>query len=198
MAMEVEAAGPFGDDNCHNISHAQQLLGSTRIIPGFWEAHARALVLANRCMEFRGKNGRLDTARVPASLKSETIRAGKEMQDIDRYYRSDPEGISIRLALKEKHASLWPGRMPPLCELTGAEERETRAFFDDLGKLEGVVNQEGRSLHVEEEFEALKERRRHLIRTYAPWWGEAADAAAAAAADAALNRHEPVETVSLE
>ena len=195
--MSVEAVGPFGDGNCHHVGQAQQLLGATRMLPGYSEALAKALEVATRCLEFRGKDGRMDSARVPDALKSEMLTARREVMDTLSYYASDPKGISIREALVEKHASLWPGRMAPLCELSGAEETDTRAWFRDLGALEAACQQDGWTIYIEDEFYALKERRRRLIRAYAGWWG-AADDAAAAAAHLTLHRNEPVLMVSLE
>ena len=92
------------------------------------------------------------------------------------YYWRDPTGISIRERLMEKHTSLWPGRMPALGELRGQEEVDTRAWLRDFHALEVLVMRDGPSLEFAEGFEGLKERRRQLIRTYAPWWRDGADA----------------------
>ena len=117
------------------------------------------------------------------------------MQDHLRYYWNDPRGIEIRVRMVEKHASLWPGRMPALGELRGQEEEDTRAWFRDVRAVEGMVLRDGRTLEFAEAFESLKESRRLLIRTYAPWWRDADASARGDAAWQAETDDNEVQTV---
>ena len=155
-------AGEFGDDNIDSIPAARWAFGLAKIMPGYADAAARgrrALALARAA----------GPKRVSRAVADECDAALKDVTDIVAYYLEVKEGIMIREKLIELHMSLWPGRMKPLGELRGQEDRDTRAWFRDLTALELLWSAEGETAGFFDAFDALKERRRELVRTYAPW-----------------------------
>ena len=153
----------FGDDQMQTLGAARVLLGGLQVLPGYADARTRALALGRRVRACRGKDGVLC---VPPALDGEILRAQQDLDAVVHYYTENPEGIAIRAALLDKHVSLWPGRIPPLGELRGAEEAQTRAWFCDFGRLERACERDGWTVGAAEDFEALKEKRRNLIRAY--------------------------------
>ena len=154
--------GEFGDNNIDSIPAARWAFGLAKIMPGYAEAVAREEMALAQVQAAAPK-------RVSRAVADEYHAARKHVDDIYAYYTEDAEGVAVRKKLILKHMSLWPGRMKPVCELQGEEDRDTRAWFRDLGRLELLWSTEGETVEFFNTFDALKERRRELIRTYAPW-----------------------------